>query len=970
MSSRQRKRRSKSWSNFSKIVNTSIELERKQNKNTKKKKFSFLRKFTKKNKNKNMPEGNEKKKNLKLLYFRPQISELQNQLQTLKWKKKSIFRIQSPLNLDRQILAYNKKLKEMNKEHKQLEEAIGKIQNYLQTYGNESNQACVQVNINISKPSKYRGKEALLNSKSEEKILDLSFLEKNKIKRNDSIGTINFENNILLLAPPSPKLIKINQRIKKIKHGKEKKIKLLKRGIKVQKEKDQQGNVLRKKIEDLRKDLKDMTQETNNLINMVYEKKNELKLYQIESAPNTEKKELLFFHNNMKESLTNTYQTIKKKTIKLQYIVDNMISNRKRSISFHTRFKDLNANTKKLEMENTILLKEIIEIRELLDLNKNFFETTSEDNLSSNEFTDFVFVENGKGKEKGKEKEKEKGKGKGKEKGKGKGKEKGKKNGKENEIEKNKNENEKETTNYEDEKENVNKQIESVGEHDGKNPQLIKKQLSSNPEYSVTFPIYQSNSKILTLFNGPNDESDSKISINSKNQKKKYPFIANDFKGGGKKGNEKIKKKNFQTLDQLLQIPKAVNYFKEFLSSQFCQENIMFFEEVKIFKQFQGSQKQLIKSAKKIYQTYIIPGSIFEINIISEMRNDIIKNFDEKNYSRTLFNKAQNVVLNHMEFNSWKPFQQSILYQKLIKSLNKDPNFIFSHNRKKLKLIKGYHKKRALNEEFQVNGKLFPTYRVAEDLLKALLSILQAHYSVSKQEINLKNISKSIPFRRFVKMTSELQFVKLDETPINEKLCFFLNLFNLLSLHSMIINDIPRDLNSKRKFLKDSQYFIGDSYFSLKDIYHGILRANNHPRNYGNTYFKVNDKRLKYSLSSIDPRIHFMLINHSFQEFQSYFKIFDIGNLNNYLDEITTQTLGKIIQFKNNKVLFPKLFNRIQTDFGGKEILLNLISLYLPKNLFFSHLINSKLKFIEPNLSNVKICLDLKSSFFKKNVLN
>ncbi|KAJ3447038.1 electron carrier/ protein disulfide oxidoreductase [Anaeramoeba flamelloides] len=944
MSSRQRKRRSKSWSNFSKIVNASIELERKQNKNTKKKKFSFLRKFTKKNKNKSDLNSNEKKKNLKSFYASSEIKELESQVMSLKWKKQSLFRIQSPLNLDRQILDYNEKLKEMNKEHKQLEEAIRKIQNYYHMYRNESNQVGVQANTRNRKNSKYQRQAVLLNSKSEEKILDLTFLEKNKkIKRKESIGTINFENNHLLLAPPSPKLIKINQRIQRIKNGKEKKIKLLKQEIKVQKEKEEQGKVLRKKIEDSRKDLKEMTQETNTLINMFVEKKNELKLFQIEEEPNTEKKELLFFHNNMKVSLTNTYQTIEKKTIKLQYIVDNMISNRKRSISFHTRFKDLQVNAKKLDLENAILLKEIIEMRELLDLNKNFFETTSEENLSSYELTDLEFMEKGKEKEKQKGKETET--------------EIDTETEKINEIVKN--EIEKETTNDENEK-----------EYDDNNPQLIKKQLSSNPEYSVTFPIYQSNSKILTLFSGPGDEMDSKISTNSENQTKNGSININGLEGETKMDNEKIKKINFQTLDQLLQIPKAVNYFKEFLSSHFCQENIMFFGEVKNFKQFQGSQKQLIKFAKKIYQTYIIPGSIFEINIISEMRNDLITNFEEKNYSRTLFNKAQNVVLNHMEFNSWKPFQQSILYQQLIKSLNKDPNFIFTHNRKKLKLIKGYHKKRALNEEFQVNGKLFPTYRVAEDLLKSLLSILQAHYSVSKQEINLKNISKSIPFRRFVKMTSELQFVKLHEMPINEKLCFFLNLFNLLSLHSMIINGIPRDLNSKKKLLKESIYFIGDSYFSLRDIYHGILRANNHPRNYGNTYFKVNDKRSKYSLSSIDPRIHFMLINHSFQEFQSYFKIFDIDNLNNYLDEITTQTLSKIIQFKNNKVLFPKLFNRVQTDFGGKEILLNLISLYLPKNLLFSHLMNSKLKFIEPNLSNVKICLDLKSYFFKKNNLN
>lgn len=106
------------------------------------------------------------------------------------------------------------------------------------------------------------------------------------------------------------------------------------------------------------------------------------------------------------------------------------------------------------------------------------------------------------------------------------------------------------------------------------------------------------------------------------------------------------------------------------------------------------------------------------------------------------------------------------------------------------------------------------------------------------------------------------------------RLTFWINIFNTMVLHLHIIMGPPTNIFLRKSFFNHFKYKIGKFYFSLNDIFYGILRG------YKNIFFmkKMNilfignpkspltrhrqfrgtDPRRKFVLP-LDPRIHFAL---------------------------------------------------------------------------------------------------------------
>ncbi|KAJ3435608.1 hypothetical protein M0812_19350 [Anaeramoeba flamelloides] len=455
-----------------------------------------------------------------------------------------------------------------------------------------------------------------------------------------------------------------------------------------------------------------------------------------------------------------------------------------------------------------------------------------------------------------------------------------------------------------------------------------------------------------SLFN--NDISDKKSTLTPSKIRAKIGQIESDIE--------------IKSMDQLLAIPKCIDYFKEFLCQRLNQENIMFFQDVKNLKNSMPSTKQLAKVSKKIFKKYIEPESVFEINIISTMRKEIIKNIHEKNYSINMFDSAVNTVFDHMNLNCWQDFQDSLLYFKLIASLKKDPNFTFSPNKKKLKLVRQIKINHALNEEIKTLNNLNITYKLAERLLDIVMDLFTAHYSVSRSTINLKTISKSISFQKFVHLTGDLQLINLEKMNESERLCFFLNVYNTLFLHSLIIYGFPnlQERNSRRQFFSNNSYIIANHYFSLDDIYHGILRGNKNSKHSQN-FFKSNDIKKKFTFKKIHPQIHFALYNLSFQ---NYIHIYQPKDFEQKLIYSTQHSLKNLIRLKNNLILLPKLFENYQKDFNGKDNILNWVSKYytIENDEKLEKMRNYKIKFNQVNSKKYEhtFFLNLKKSLALK----
>ena len=130
----------------------------------------------------------------------------------------------------------------------------------------------------------------------------------------------------------------------------------------------------------------------------------------------------------------------------------------------------------------------------------------------------------------------------------------------------------------------------------------------------------------------------------------------------------------------------------------------------------------------------------------------------------------------------------------------------------------------------------------------------------------MKISSEFASFVEYSKILPTFSLEKLILLSNDQKMSFFINLYNVLILHANCIIGFPdNNTESRTLFFRGNTgalYNIGGFNFSPDDIEHGILRANKHHPSggqHGDTYFAVNDLRSKLALPKLDPRIHFIL---------------------------------------------------------------------------------------------------------------
>ena len=94
-------------------------------------------------------------------------------------------------------------------------------------------------------------------------------------------------------------------------------------------------------------------------------------------------------------------------------------------------------------------------------------------------------------------------------------------------------------------------------------------------------------------------------------------------------------------------------------------------------------------------------------------------------------------------------------------------------------------------------------------------------------------------------MTQDLQRINLLELSENEKLAFFLNLYNAMVIHAVIRVGCPEGVIDRRSFFTDFQYLVGGYPYSLATIKNGILRCNRRSPYSLVKPFSTGDRRLE-----------------------------------------------------------------------------------------------------------------------------
>lgn len=92
---------------------------------------------------------------------------------------------------------------------------------------------------------------------------------------------------------------------------------------------------------------------------------------------------------------------------------------------------------------------------------------------------------------------------------------------------------------------------------------------------------------------------------------------------------------NWVRLSQILEDPLSRMYFRDFLKTNYCEENVNFWVDFRTLRrkcQAQAETKELLTSIYTIYQSYLERNATSELNINHSLRNEIIQ-FVSSNYS-------------------------------------------------------------------------------------------------------------------------------------------------------------------------------------------------------------------------------------------------------------------------------------------------------------------------------------------------
>ncbi|KAK3230788.1 hypothetical protein Dsin_002669 [Dipteronia sinensis] len=230
-----------------------------------------------------------------------------------------------------------------------------------------------------------------------------------------------------------------------------------------------------------------------------------------------------------------------------------------------------------------------------------------------------------------------------------------------------------------------------------------------------------------------------------------------------------------------------------------------------------------------------------------------------------------------------------------------------------------------------IDVKPKPISEIASRLRFLSYAILEAYASEDGRHVDYRSVHGSEEFARYLRIVQELQRVEFRDMPREEKLAFFINLYNMMTIHAILVLGYPVGALERSKLFGDFKYVIGGCTYSLSAIQNGILRCNQRPPYNLMKPFRAKDKRLQAALPYPEPLIHFALVsgNRSSPALRCY----SPGNIDKELMEAGRDFLrgGEFFLDLQAKVASSsKIFKWFSVDFGKNEVeVLKHVSNYL-----------------------------------------
>ncbi|KAL1268212.1 hypothetical protein QQF64_033575 [Cirrhinus molitorella] len=210
---------------------------------------------------------------------------------------------------------------------------------------------------------------------------------------------------------------------------------------------------------------------------------------------------------------------------------------------------------------------------------------------------------------------------------------------------------------------------------------------------------------------------------------------------------------------------------------------------------------------------------------------------------------------------------------------------------------------------------------LSEALRNLILKLYSDHLSEDGKTVDYKAMSRSLYFERYCDLAVQLQRVELLSLSREEKLAFFINIYNALVIHGNLRLGFPKNIWQRYRFFNYVSYFIGGEVFTLQDIENGVLRGNRKGVAQLLKPFSRNDPRLKVALPDVEPLIHFAL--NCGAKGCPPIKTYTPQDIDSQLRAAAEAFLENddscVIDSVRREVKLSQIFKWYKTDFGGTD---------------------------------------------------
>jgi hypothetical protein len=219
---------------------------------------------------------------------------------------------------------------------------------------------------------------------------------------------------------------------------------------------------------------------------------------------------------------------------------------------------------------------------------------------------------------------------------------------------------------------------------------------------------------------------------------------------------------------------------------------------------------------------------------------------------------------------------------------------------------------------------------ISQEMLKAVNEI-KAGYYTAEGSVNYEAIRHSGEYREYRRIAAVLR--NFDPALLRsneEKLAFWINLYNTIVVDGIIETGVKESVREIAGFFSKIKYDVGGHHFSPDDIEHGILRANSRRHSHPLKHFGPGNRKKKFSLDHVDPRIHFALVCGS--RSCAPIRYYTPEKIHEELDLATTNFINSsevIVIPEEDKIMLSEIFKWYEPDFGGLKGILQFLDKYL-----------------------------------------